>query len=72
MHLSHVGAPVFGDVRYRGPRTLGLPDGAFARADRPLLHAAELCIAHPVSGKALVLRADEPEDFRTVEALIRG
>jgi 23S rRNA pseudouridine1911/1915/1917 synthase len=72
VHLSHVGAPVFGDVRYRGPRTLGLPDGTFARAERPLLHAAELRIAHPLDGRELVLRADEPEDFSSVGALIRG
>jgi 23S rRNA pseudouridine1911/1915/1917 synthase len=69
VHLSHLGAPVFGDVRYRGPRTIALPDGGFARADRPLLHAAELRVTHPVSGKALVLRADDPADFTTVAEL---
>jgi 23S rRNA pseudouridine1911/1915/1917 synthase len=70
VHLAHLGAPVFGDQRYRGPRALALPDGTFVRADRPLLHAAELRIAHPVSGKELILRADDPEDFAAVAKLI--
>jgi len=70
VHLSHLGAPVFGDVRYRAPRTLALPDGVFARAERPLLHASELRLRQPVSGKPLVLRADDPEDFARVAALI--
>jgi 23S rRNA pseudouridine1911/1915/1917 synthase len=70
VHLSHLGAPVFGDVRYRGPRTLALPDGSFAHAERPLLHAAELRLRHPGSGKPLVIKSDDPEDFARVVALI--
>ena len=72
VHLSHLGAPVLGDVRYRGPRTLALADGTFARADRPLLHAAELRITHPQSGKALTFGADDPPDFATVVTLLGG
>jgi 23S rRNA pseudouridine1911/1915/1917 synthase len=71
VHLAHLGAPILGDGRYRGPRALTLPDGTFVGADRPLLHAAELSVVHPVTGKPLVLRAEVPADFSSVEEAIR-
>jgi 23S rRNA pseudouridine1911/1915/1917 synthase len=71
VHLSHLGAPVFGDSRYRGPSSLALSDGTFVSAERPLLHAAELRVRHPATGESLVLRCEDPQDFTRVAAAIQ-
>ena len=73
LHLSAMGLPIVGDKLY------GPDDGLFARGvdkeltdeDRALLelprhalHAAELCIDHPVSGERLTLQAPLPADLQ--------
>lgn len=79
VHLAHVGHPVVGDVVYGGggPRRLTgaqRPRGeAVARAcPRQALHAAALRFEHPVSGEAIDLRSDWPEDLRPVLAAVAG
>lgn len=74
LHLSAMGLPIVGDKLY------GPDDGLFARGvddeltdeDRALLelprhalHAAELCLDHPVTGARLTLRAPLPDDLRS-------
>ncbi|MCB1057561.1 MAG: RluA family pseudouridine synthase [Acidobacteria bacterium] len=52
VHLAHLGYPVLGDRLYGGPP-----------GDRPLLHAAELTLPHPRTGKALTVTAPPPQDL---------
>lgn len=59
VHLSAIGHPVVGDANYGGDRpTLSAP--------RPMLHAAELAFAHPVSGEEIRVSSAVPEDFQTM------
>lgn len=51
LHLAHVGLPVLGDVLYGGKA------GGFPRL---CLHAAELTIPHPTTGKRITFRAPLP------------
>lgn len=60
VHLSALGHPLAGDWLY-GERT----------AARPMLHAAELEMLHPVTGQILRVAAPVPNDFRQ-EAERRG
>jgi 23S rRNA pseudouridine1911/1915/1917 synthase len=66
VHLEAVGTPVAGDRVYG-------PDGAVAMAlgvERPVLHAAHLSFAHPVTGATLTLAEPLPGDL--VEAWRRA
>ena len=60
VHLSAIGHPLAGDWLY------GHRDAA-----RPMLHAAELEMMHPLTNQPLRVAAPVPEDFRE-EALRRG
>ncbi len=51
LHLAHVGLPVLGDFLYGGPAA-GFP--------RLCLHAAELTIPHPATGKRITFNAPLP------------
>jgi 23S rRNA pseudouridine1911/1915/1917 synthase len=65
VHLAHLGAPLLGDPKYGGPRTvgeLGVP--------RLMLHAARLVIGHPATGAELVFEAGVPADFAAVVAAL--
>lgn len=53
VHLAHIGHPLAGDWLY------GTKD-----AVRPMLHAAELEMTHPLTGQPLRVAAPVPEDFR--------
>jgi 23S rRNA pseudouridine1911/1915/1917 synthase len=65
VHLAHLGAPLLGDVRYGGPRRV-----LEASADRVMLHARRLEIAHPDSGEPLAFEAPVPADFTALEAIL--
>jgi 23S rRNA pseudouridine1911/1915/1917 synthase len=54
VHLSYIGHPVVGDPKY-GPR--------YDKAERMMLHAFELTIWHPRSGRRLRFTAPPPEEF---------
>lgn len=54
VHLQYLGCPIIGDLQY------GV---ASEYANRTLLHAEQLEIPHPQSGKPLTLKADLPSDF---------
>jgi 23S rRNA pseudouridine1911/1915/1917 synthase len=60
VHLAAIGHPLAGDWLY-GERDAG----------RPMLHAAELEMMHPLTGQQLRVAAPVPEDFRE-EARRRG
>lgn len=60
VHLSAIGHPLAGDWLY------GKRDAA-----RPMLHAAELEMTHPMTNEALRVSAAVPDDFRE-EAARRG
>ena len=60
VHLSAIGHPLAGDWLY-GERS----------AARPMLHAAELEMMHPLTNEPLRVAAPVPDDFRD-EALRRG
>jgi tRNA pseudouridine32 synthase/23S rRNA pseudouridine746 synthase len=53
VHLMAVGHPILGDALYAAPEVQGL-------ALRLMLHATQLELAHPVSGKTLLFRSDPP------------
>ncbi|MFZ2492654.1 MAG: RluA family pseudouridine synthase [Thermoanaerobaculia bacterium] len=53
VHLAHIGHPLAGDWLY-GERD----------AERPMLHAAELEMIHPLTGQPLRVAAPLPDDFR--------
>lgn len=53
VHLAAIGHPLAGDWLY-----------AREDAERPMLHAAELVMTHPLTGQELRVVAPVPEDFR--------
>ncbi|MDO9513084.1 MAG: RluA family pseudouridine synthase [Elusimicrobiota bacterium] len=52
VHLSHIGYPVSGDIKYGGA-----PDA------RIMLHSYSIGFNHPENGKRLYFKTDFPEDF---------
>lgn len=75
VHLAENGNPIVGDATYGGrvgKRALQEPLRArLERLDRPLLHAARLAFAHPVTGERMAFTAPLPEDFRQCLAAFR-
>lgn len=63
IHLAELGHPVCGDIRYRGPLHKDIPD--HSGAPRLALHAAELKVCHPATGKQLKFRTPWPPDMQT-------
>jgi tRNA pseudouridine32 synthase/23S rRNA pseudouridine746 synthase len=53
VHLQSIGHAILGDALYAPPSVL-------ARAERLLLHASELRLAHPLNGEPLLLRCKAP------------
>lgn len=65
-HLAHLGHPVLGDPVYGGRgKVPGLS------VPRPMLHAAHLGVAHPVTGERLRFDAPPPADFAAVLNALR-
>jgi 23S rRNA pseudouridine1911/1915/1917 synthase len=74
VHMQAIGHPVVGDFLYGAPHLIK-PIGAkgdVLELERNFLHAAELDLKHPRTGKALSLRAGLPEDLRTFLGQLRG
>jgi 23S rRNA pseudouridine1911/1915/1917 synthase len=63
VHLAAIGHAVVGDERYGGAMP-AIP------APRPMLHAAELELTHPVTGERLHLTSPRPPDFEAVLATL--
>lgn len=72
VHMSDIGHPVAGDSQYGGRRAGRVKDGVdgFAPA-RQMLHAWKLRFPHPVTGGALALTAEFPQDFEGALQLLR-
>ena len=65
VHLAHLALPILGDAVYgRGSRGAAL-------ARRPMLHAARLAFAHPVTGGRVEVDCPPPADFERVLASLR-
>ena len=60
VHLSHIGHPVLGDALYGGGRR------GPVQAERQMLHARMLGIAHPVSGDKVAFEASIPFDMQAI------
>jgi 23S rRNA pseudouridine1911/1915/1917 synthase len=60
VHMASLGHPLLGDTAYGWKTSSRLG----RRPERVMLHAARLCLAHPVTGKILEFRAPLPADFR--------
>jgi 23S rRNA pseudouridine1911/1915/1917 synthase len=60
-HLAFAGLPILGDALYA-------PPSAARQATRPLLHAARLRLAHPVTGAALSIESPLPGDILAAAA----
>ena len=56
VHLAAIGIPVAGDPQYGTAGSFGLA--------RQFLHAARLAFTHPVTGEAIDVRSELPEDLR--------
>ena len=69
VHTAHLRCPVLGDPLYGDTSRNRLEA---RRASRPLLHAFELGVAHPVTGLPLTLRAPPPDDLRAIGAELAG
>jgi len=74
VHLSHLNCPVLGDQTYSSlKRTLNMIPYDFQKKikylmanhlKRQALHAWKLCFDHPITGKALSVEVDLPEDMK--------
>jgi len=62
VHLASRGLPLVADALYGGRPALGM--------ERQALHAAELALAHPVSGAALAFSCPPPADFAAAWAAL--
>jgi hypothetical protein len=65
VHMQHLGSPLVGDTIY----------GSTAQKQgkhRPMLHAAELVVPHPISGKTIHLQCPPPTDFEDLAIDIMG
>jgi 23S rRNA pseudouridine1911/1915/1917 synthase len=69
VHLASIGHPVVGDAVYGAPREIraGRFNNVTAKAislDRNFLHAAQLELAHPRTGKRIALKSDLPDGLQ--------
>jgi 23S rRNA pseudouridine1911/1915/1917 synthase len=67
VHLKTLGHPLLGDTTYGWKADARLP----LPPPRVMLHAEHLAVTHPVTGKALDLRAPPPADFAAQLAQLR-
>ncbi|MBR4654788.1 MAG: RluA family pseudouridine synthase [Kiritimatiellae bacterium] len=60
VHAAHLGHPIVGDPLYgdaAADRRLAHPPR------RPLLHAVQLCLPHPITGETMTFTAEPPPDL---------
>jgi len=77
VHLAALGHPIVADRLYggRGRRGAGTPAAVLAALDacpRQALHAESVAFTHPVSGKAITVRAPFPADLEALRAALRA
>jgi 23S rRNA pseudouridine1911/1915/1917 synthase len=70
VHLAASGWPLVGDPAYGQPRWTGVADSSLAAAlrsfPRQALHAWQLALPHPFTGKPLQIEAEAPADFHNL------
>lgn len=66
VHFADAGFPLLGDVLYGGKRV------ETEVISRQALHAWRLAFAHPRTGKALLIEAPVPKDFRSAEKQLKA
>ncbi len=66
VHLSHLGAPIFGDPLYGGAPRWQDADKQPLAAEHPMLHAWKLALDHPADGRRISVMAPLPEVFQSV------
>jgi 23S rRNA pseudouridine1911/1915/1917 synthase len=66
-HMSELGCPLIGDVRYDGQAQICGID-----VDRPLLHANRLTFQHPVVDQKLDFIQDIPADMKQILSVLSG
>ena len=66
VHFQHIRHPLVGDAVYRRGTRHGLAFG------RQALHAVELSLLHPRSGKTMTWQAKPPADFQRLLKTLRG
>ena len=80
VHLAHLGHPVLGDPVYGGRIKKGLSarepqrslaDAVLACLPRQALHASELELPHPITGRPLAFVSPWPDDFSRAASLLR-
>jgi 23S rRNA pseudouridine1911/1915/1917 synthase len=77
VHLAALGHPIVSDRFYggRGRRGAGTPAAVLAALDacpRQALHAESVAFTHPVSGKAITVRAPFPADLEALLGALRA
>jgi 23S rRNA pseudouridine1911/1915/1917 synthase len=77
VHLQALGHPVVGDTLYGAPRHIAPAKNAPSTTqpltlDRNFLHAAELSLTHPATGKPLHLTAPLPPELTTLLDQLRA
>lgn len=69
VHMKHLRTPVLGDPVY-GDTNWNRKEAA--RAERPLLHALQVRLNHPVTRELLCVTAPPPDDVATIGAKLAG
>jgi 23S rRNA pseudouridine1911/1915/1917 synthase len=59
IHMAHIGCPILGEPVY------GEPHAKAQRAPRMMLHATQLDLEHPATGRRMHFTADLPDEFST-------
>lgn len=72
VHAAHAGVPLLGDVRYGGAKRVVLADGRVIAARRTMLHCAWLKLPAIEGGTELEIRAEAPEDMRSLWTALGG
>jgi 23S rRNA pseudouridine1911/1915/1917 synthase len=76
VHMAHIRKPIVGDFLYGGPmRGAGLPvvlRETLKAFPRQALHARELEVTHPLSGKRVGVVAEPPADIQELLVLLRA
>ena len=81
VHLAHLGVPVVGDPVYggRAKKLLSTREPGRSLATdlllclrRQALHASELALAHPVTGKPMAFASEWPDDLAQAIGLLRA
>jgi 23S rRNA pseudouridine1911/1915/1917 synthase len=70
VHMTSIGFPLVGDATYHRGQNSALP--CVRDFPRQALHATQLGLVHPVTGVAMLWRADPPADFADLLNCLEG